>query len=132
MERRKGLARTSRLERRTRLKAGTKRLKAVSKKRQARVDAWPAIRDAALERAGSRCEYVDTFDDVDHRCEHTMALHVHHRLRRSQGGSDCDANLRVLCAEHHQSVHDFPTIHTQLGYLVASHQWEARELRVAA
>ena len=128
MERRAGLARKSQLQRKTRLKAG-RRLNRVSKKHQSRVDAWPAIRDAALECAGHRCEYVDTFDDADDRCGRIVGLHVHHKLRRAQGGSDCDANLVVLCADHHRWVHDYPEIHTQLGYLVRSHQREARALR---
>lgn len=35
-------------------------------------------------------------------------LHLHHRLRRSQGGSDAPENLVTLCAAHHGWVHEHP------------------------
>ncbi len=57
----------------------------------------PKKRQAALIRAGHRCE--------THGCERTRFLEVHHRRPRSHGGSNETANLQVLCSGCHQLVH---------------------------
>ncbi len=51
------------------------------------------VRRQALERAGYRCEAPG--------CACRTNLHVHHIVRRSQGGSDELSNLCVVCASHH-------------------------------
>ena len=51
------------------------------------------VRRQALERAGYRCEAPG--------CACRTNLHVHHIIRRSQGGSDELSNLCVVCASHH-------------------------------
>lgn len=44
-------------------------------------------------------------------------LHPHHILPRSRGGGDVLDNLVVLCAGHHQWVHEHPRIAKALGLL---------------
>lgn len=43
---------------------------------------------------------------------------MHHRRRRSQGGTDDLDNLCTLCAAHHQWVHEHPNQSEFLGYLL--------------
>jgi hypothetical protein len=51
-----------------------------------------------FERDGWRCRVPG--------CSSRRNLQVHHVVFRSQGGSDEDANLAVLCAAHHlQGIH---------------------------
>jgi len=50
------------------------------------------------ERDGFRCC----------RCGEGGTLHVHHRIRRSQGGEDTASNQVTLCAKCHQYVHANP------------------------
>lgn len=38
-------------------------------------------------------------------CEARPGVHVHHRVFRSQGGSDIPENLQWLCHVCHDSVH---------------------------
>ena len=49
--------------------------------------AWQRRRQAALARAGWRCE----------DCGHTERLHVHH-LTHARWGHEADEDLRVLCS----------------------------------
>jgi 5-methylcytosine-specific restriction protein A len=51
-----------------------------------------------LRRAGGRCE----------RCHKDAALIVHHRIPRSQGGSDEASNLQALCKPCHKDEHYRP------------------------
>lgn len=46
--------------------------------------------------------------------------HRHHRLRRSQGGTDDASNTMDLCAAHHRYVHDHPSQSYALGWLKRS------------
>ncbi|MBC8426457.1 HNH endonuclease [bacterium] len=57
----------------------------------------PGRRQAALIRAGHRCEAPG--------CRRTRFLEVHHKRPRSSGGSNEPANLQVLCSGCHQFVH---------------------------
>ena len=53
---------------------------------------WQAIRDVVLARAGWRCQ----------ACGRGGRLDVHHVVKRSQGGSDCDLDALVaLCRRCH-------------------------------
>ena len=52
--------------------------------------AWQRRRQAALARAGWRCE----------DCGHTERLQVHH-VTRERWGDEADQDLRVLCARCH-------------------------------
>lgn len=128
MTRRAGLARKKQLARTSMLRSG-KRLAPVSGKRQHRLDAWPEKRQAAFERAGYRCEMVTDDDGHPTPCERTTDLHPHHRLRRSQGGSDELENLVILCAQCHRFVHDYPEYAVLNGWLVSSSSLEALKLR---
>lgn len=44
--------------------------------------------------------------------------HVHHRRRRSQGGSDAPDNLLGLCNTGHSFVHDHPKLSFEKGWLL--------------
>lgn len=48
----------------------------------------------------------------------TANLHVHHRVRRSQCGSNSSCNLITLCYNCHRWVHDHPYAARELGYLL--------------
>lgn len=62
---------------------------------------WRKARDVALLRAGHKCE-------VQVKGCHQKAYHVHHKLRRSQGGTNDPDNLMALCSNCHQWVHEHP------------------------
>ncbi len=49
----------------------------------------------ALQRDRARCRV----------CEFELALHVHHIVPRSKGGTDDVHNLITLCPNHHAMVH---------------------------
>lgn len=53
------------------------------------------------------------------------ALEVHHRKRRSQGGTDELDNLVTLCTAGHMWVHAHPAVSFALGLLL--HSWEPVE-----
>jgi hypothetical protein len=46
------------------------------------------------------------------------SLHVHHRVRRSQGGLNSSANLITLCASCHHWVHANPYAANRAGLLL--------------
>jgi 5-methylcytosine-specific restriction protein A len=48
-----------------------------------------------LERDGWRCQH----------CGRRDQLHIHHLIRRSQSGADCEENLIALCSECHRLLH---------------------------
>lgn len=56
-------------------------------------------------------------DQCSH-CGSTADLHVHHRVRRSQCGSNKPCNLITLCARCHHWVHDHPYAANKLGLLL--------------
>lgn len=81
---------------------------------------WKAKREAALKRAGHRCEMIvvaDRFKEWvrEDRCPETTRLHVHH-LNYQRFGHENHADLQVLCKKHHEEVEarDFP--HRQRGH----------------
>jgi hypothetical protein len=51
------------------------------------------------------------------RCGRADSLHVHHRRKRSQGGSDSFANLVTLCSACHDWVHANQVPARQQGWL---------------
>jgi hypothetical protein len=59
-------------------------------------------------RDGNRCAYKGC----------TGNLHVHHRVRRSQCGSNSPANLITLCEACHHWVHHNPYAARALGLLL--------------
>jgi 5-methylcytosine-specific restriction endonuclease McrA len=48
-----------------------------------------------LARDGWRCQH----------CGRRDQLQIHHLVRRSQSGADCEENLIVLCSGCHRSLH---------------------------
>jgi 5-methylcytosine-specific restriction endonuclease McrA len=48
-----------------------------------------------LERDGWKCQH----------CGRRVQLQIHHMIRRSQSGADCEGNLIVLCSGCHRSLH---------------------------
>lgn len=83
------------------------------RKNAAKAKKAAAERDAALYRAGYRCE----FETDDWRCPCRVLLHCHHIKRRSQGGTDNASNLLVVCARCHDHIHRFPTESRKRGWL---------------
>lgn len=71
------------------------------------------VRAAVLERAGGQCEARSKLPTL--AC--SGRIHLHHVLRRSQGGSDTVANLLAVCSTHHHHIHGFPEHAYQLGLL---------------
>jgi hypothetical protein len=85
--------------------------------------AWQVARFAAYVRAGGWCEVCGAALSRD-------AYEAHHRLRRSQGGTDGPANLLALCpgpSGCHARVHDNPEWGLVNGWLVSSWGDPARE-----
>ena len=53
-------------------------------------------------------------------CDAARAIDPHHRLRRTQGGTDDRSNLLFLCRRCHDWIHDHPAESYQQGYLLRS------------
>ncbi len=87
----------------------TGRLNAVSEKRQDYIDELEVMRPLVYDRAGGMCE-------CGRGCGNRGEV-VHHVIRRSQGGSNLIANLRLLAYDCHQWVHDHPTQARAIGLL---------------
>lgn len=51
------------------------------------------------------------------------AVHMHHRKRRSQGGTNDPTNLIAVCVACHSYIHNHPAISYERGWLV--HSWDA-------
>ncbi len=57
--------------------------------------AYDVLKLEILRRDGWQCQH----------CGRRDQLQVHHMVRRSQSGADCEENLIVLCGECHRRVH---------------------------
>jgi hypothetical protein len=79
-----------------------------SSKARSFADELDAITPALLERAHYRCEACRT-GPVEHR---------HHRLRRSQGGTNELGNLMALCNDCHEFIHRNPALAYEWGWLI--------------
>lgn len=71
------------------------------------------VKQALLERSLGRCEVA--WDGL--RCTRA-GDHAHHRLRRSQGGTDDVDNLLWVCAPCHAQIHSWPLASYARGYLL--------------
>ena len=60
-----------------------------------RTEQYRELRLHILERDGWKCQ----------RCGRRDQLQIHHMIRRSQSGADCEGNLIVLCSSCHRSLH---------------------------
>ena len=71
--------------------------RAIPKRRPLRLDRvrYRQLEMKILERDGWRCQ----------GCGRRDQLQVHHLVRRSQSGADCDENLIVVCSDCHRSLH---------------------------
>ncbi len=58
----------------------------------------PAVRKRVLARYRHQCQRPG--------CNHTQFLHIHHKIPRSQGGSNDPKNLICLCSACHQLIHE--------------------------
>lgn len=77
-----------------------------------RSSSWHRSRLWCFDRAQGRCE-ARVSDDCTGRAEH-----AHHRLMRSQGGSDDPSNLAALCGACHAFVHLNPAWSYEYGWLL--------------
>jgi len=112
MKRTGPLARTAGLKR-TGAPARRKPLQASKRLSRRRSDKGSTIDRAAILERDRGCIATRLVPEVP--C--FGALHVHHLLRRSQGGSDDPSNLATLCAVHHGWVHEHPARSVALGLL---------------
>jgi 5-methylcytosine-specific restriction endonuclease McrA len=87
-----------------------KPLRAKSERRLAYEAELDAITPALAARSRGRCEI----------CRTANAVVRHHRLRRSQGGANTLANLMHLCPPCHSTVHEYPALSRERGWLLAS------------
>ena len=65
---------------------------------------WQLQRSMALVRDGGQCQASKY--GLDHHCTTWLPAHVHHKRRRSQGGSNELDNLETLCVQAHAMVHN--------------------------
>jgi hypothetical protein len=72
---------------------------------------WEKARQKVMRRSGGACEVQADGCGV-------RAVHVHHRLMRSQGGGDEPANLLAACRSCHNHVHDHPAEAYDAGWLL--------------
>lgn len=75
---------------------------------------WAQARRERLDLADGWCEAL-----VPNCCT-GVAVHVHHRLRRSQGGTDRLGNLLAVCAACHGWIHAHVAESQARGWLVRS------------
>lgn len=86
----------------------TKHLPKMSERRKVYSAELAIAREAVLKRCRNLCE----------RCGEQPATEVHHRQRRSQGGSNELSNLTGLCSADHRWVHENPALAFETGWLV--------------
>lgn len=78
-------------------------------------------RDVVLERSGGLCEARAASN-----CFGRGSM-LHHRRRRSQGGSDDPANLLWVCAICHSLIHGLPGLALERGWLISGFACEDPE-----
>jgi 5-methylcytosine-specific restriction endonuclease McrA len=86
------------------------RLKAHSERGLVYLEELIEMRPLVLARAGHMCEVRLE------GCEYAIA-HIHHRLRRSQGGKNTMENLVGCCMECHARIHANPDWSYRMGWL---------------
>ena len=85
-----------------------KPIRARSERRMAFDAELDAITPLLVARSRGICEI----------CGAGVAIHRHHRLRRSQGGTNDLGNLYHLCRECHSYVHAYPALSYERGWLL--------------
>lgn len=76
-----------------------------------------SVRAVVAARSAGRCE----LPRVTHDCT-GVAVHLHHRLMRSQGGPDTAGNLLHVCHAGHHAIHANPARSYAEGWLIRSHE----------
>ncbi len=90
----------------------TGRLPAVSDKAARFAAELDAITPALLKRANYLCEV----------CLSAPVEHRHHKLRRSQGGTNALSNLLAVCHDDHERIHRYPEASYRAGLMIRSHE----------
>lgn len=93
------------------LKASKKRITGTSKKVADYDEQFALIRPTILERDNNRC--VAQIPN----CCWNLAIHVHHKKLRSQGGTNLPSNLISLCLACHEFIHSNPDWSKERGFL---------------
>lgn len=96
--------------RRTPLKRGKPLKRTAFKRKNKRTAEWRNARGVVLKRCDDRCE-------ARLRGCGGGAEHVHHVLRRSQGGGNEPENLLGVCFRCHEWIHAHPKEAARLGLL---------------
>ena len=86
----------------------------VSKRHRAYLAEYKQARDEVKNRANLRCE-IRVWDICEGRVHQ-----IHHKLRRSQGGTNDLDNLLAACNSCHQYAHDHPVEAYAKGWLIRS------------
>lgn len=88
-----------------------KRLRRIGKKGRQDAKEMRAAMKVVRARSGGHCEM-----HMPHECTR-IADHPHHRVRRSQGGSNDPQNIVHTCFSAHRWIHDNPAQARLAGYL---------------
>jgi hypothetical protein len=83
-------------------------LRARSERKVAYDDELLSMRELVLARAMGVCEI----------CRWAPIAHLHHKLRRSQGGTNDLSNLLGVCLDDHEFLHANPAYSYEKGWLV--------------
>lgn len=99
-----------------------------SPKRQQSTRDLKAVRPLIAERSQGACEHCGQTLPINAKGEPVFELH--HRLRRTQGGTDCPSNLLAVLSSHHtlwpKSIHQEPAWSVENGWIVERGQDPAR------
>lgn len=89
------------------------------------------------ERDDERCQFPEVGPDghpTGRKCYQRATGGEHHRILRSQGGSESEDNLICLCMAHHEWCHLHPGQARDLGLIVVNglddprrHEWMERD-----
>jgi hypothetical protein len=71
-----------------------------------------------LELAGAKALVMNRCGGICEVCHVAEATSAHHRLRRSQGGTNDLDNLLGVCAEDHDLIHANPAYSYEQGWLL--------------
>lgn len=85
--------------------------KAGKARRGSKAAAMKKARAEVVERSQGRCEAA-----IEGVCV-VQGSQVHHKRRRSQGGTDTVDNLILVCHRCHDHIHRYPAQATELGLL---------------
>jgi hypothetical protein len=101
------------LTRRTPLRARRGLVRVPLRVKGKRSAGWHRSRQWCFDRAKGRCEAHVAAASCTGRAEH-----AHHRMLRSQGGSDDPANLLAVCHRCHDWIHRNPAWSYERGFLL--------------